>query len=64
MVPPEQAFLDRNLIGLEERFSIERPIFQYQDLQFDLEYVVNDILGDTFVDYKVFDGHDWDVMLF
>lgn len=51
---------NRNLqqVGLKERYAIERPIFQYQDLQFDLEYSINDVIGDTLTEYKVFDGHE------
>jgi hypothetical protein len=44
-------------LNLKDRFNIEIPIFNYESLQFELEYVVSDMMGDTFVAYRVFDGH-------
>jgi hypothetical protein len=44
-------------LNLQERFNIEMPIFSYDSLQFELEYVVSDIMGDNFIEYRVYDGH-------
>jgi hypothetical protein len=43
-------------LGLQERFRIERPLFNYDTLQFDLEYVVSDFMGDNFVEYQVYEN--------
>lgn len=47
----------RNLFGLEEKFHIQEPKFNFEDLQIDLEYLISDVMDDTSVNYKVFDGH-------
>eukprot|EP00339_Tiarina_fusa_P018457 CAMPEP_0117012630 /NCGR_PEP_ID=MMETSP0472-20121206/10586_1 /TAXON_ID=693140 ORGANISM="Tiarina fusus, Strain LIS" /NCGR_SAMPLE_ID=MMETSP0472 /ASSEMBLY_ACC=CAM_ASM_000603 /LENGTH=384 /DNA_ID=CAMNT_0004715743 /DNA_START=131 /DNA_END=1285 /DNA_ORIENTATION=- len=47
----------RDLSLLEARYRIERPVFKYETLQFDLDYVVSDFMGDNFITYQIYDGH-------
>jgi hypothetical protein len=54
----EETLGHRDLVDLKERFNIEKPLFSYDTLQFDLEYVVNDVMGDNSVDFHVFDGNE------
>jgi hypothetical protein len=32
-------------------------LFKYETLQFDLDYVVSDFMGDNFITYQIYDGH-------
>lgn len=42
---------------LKERFAIQDPIFTYKELQFDLDFVVSDLMGDSYIQYQIYDGH-------
>lgn len=41
---------------LEKRFSIAGPVFEYGDLQFDMDFTVSDYIKDGMIGYELYDG--------
>jgi hypothetical protein len=50
--------LTRGLQSLAQRWDIKEPGFGYNDLQFSLNWKVDDFIQDKFIKYTLFDGFD------
>lgn len=51
----------RHLVDLEDLYRIREPDFSYGKLRMDLEYHVNDLMEDSSIAYRLFDGHACEV---